>query len=60
MEEVIFKHKSLVIENISPFMMTIIKIRKQRAERMRAKAQRVVREFGLRIDREIMKDITDG
>lgn len=59
MKEVIFKHKSLVIENVSPFMMTIIKIWKLRGEIARARIQRDVRELALKIDREIMKDVVN-
>ena len=53
METITFKHKSLEVKNVSPFMMTIIKMRNQRAEIVRAKEQRDVRKLGLRIDKEM-------
>jgi len=56
MEVITFKHKALELKNVSPFMMTLIAMRKQRAEILRAKAQRDVRKLVLKVDKEIMGD----
>ena len=55
MEKIIFKHKRLIIENVSPFLMTIFKIWKLREEMARVYAQKVIRDFALKLDEKIMK-----
>ena len=54
MEPILFKPKSLVMENVSPFMLIILEIQKQREEIARAYALKVIRKEGLKMDREIM------
>ena len=56
MKSILFKPKTLVMENVSPFMMTILEIQKQREEIARAYAIKVIRKEALKMDREIMKE----
>jgi len=55
MEKIIYKEKGIEIKNPSPFLALILKMRKQREERRRSLIQRI-RDFGLKLDKEIMKD----
>jgi hypothetical protein len=59
MEKIVFKHKRLIIENVSPFLMTIFKIWKLREEMARARAQKGIRKFALEIDKE-MRELANG
>ena len=54
MEVITFKHKALELKNVSPFMMFLIEIGKQRRERARLRIQRILRKEGLKLDKAIM------
>jgi len=58
MKQITYKKKGIEFKNPSLFLITILKIRKLREEMARARAQRIVRRWGKKIDREIMKDVT--
>ena len=58
MKQITYREKGIELENPSLFLVTILKIRKLREEMARARAQRIVRRWGKKIDREIMKDVT--
>ena len=55
MKPIIFKHKRLIVENVSPFWMAILEMQKQREEIARAYALKVIRKEGLKMDREIIE-----
>jgi len=57
MEKVIYKEKGFEIKNPSPFLVTILKMKKQREERQRVKDNKTINDFALKIDREIMRDL---
>jgi len=58
MKQITFKEKGIELKNPSLFLITILKIRKLREEMNRARAHRIVRRWGKKLDREIMKDVT--
>lgn len=54
MKKIIFKEKGIEFKNPSSFLITILKMKKQREERERVRNEKTMRNFALKLDREIM------
>jgi len=53
------KEKGIEFKNPSPFLVTILKMKKQREERERERAKKIVRKLSLKEDKE-MRELANG
>lgn len=55
MKPIIYGEKGFEIKNPSPFLITILKMKKQREERAKVRTQREMRNIVLKTDKEYME-----
>lgn len=55
MKKITYKEKGMEIKNPSPFLVVILRIQKQREEMARIRAQKGIKDFALKLDKEIMR-----